>query len=52
MADHVEVTGASLKNGLLFVDLKRNIPEEMKPRRITIASANANEAKQIEAKAA
>ncbi|HEV7251562.1 MAG TPA: Hsp20 family protein [Mesorhizobium sp.] len=52
LADHVEVAGANLKNGLLFVDLKRNIPEEMKPRKIAINSANGNEAKQIEAKAA
>ena len=53
LADHVEVNGAELKNGLLHIDLKRNIPEEMKPRRITIAAgpAEAN-AKQIEAKAA
>ena len=51
LADHVEVTGATLKNGLLHVDLKRNIPEEMKPRKITITSAN-KPAKQIEAKAA
>ena len=52
LADHVEVTGANLKNGLLFVDLKRNIPEEMKPRKIAI-SANTNDvAKQIEAQAA
>ena len=51
LADHVDITGAALKNGLLFVDLKRNIPEEMKPRRIAITSAPAK-AKQIEAKAA
>ncbi|PZO82253.1 MAG: molecular chaperone [Mesorhizobium amorphae] len=51
LADHVEVTGATLKNGLLYVDLKRNIPEEMKPRKIAISAA-ANEAKQIEAHAA
>jgi molecular chaperone IbpA len=42
LADHVEVTGAQLLNGLLHIDLKRNIPEEMKPRRIAIASANAS----------
>ena len=52
LADHVEVLGAELKNGLLHIDLKRNIPEEMKPRRIAIASAPAGKAKQIEAKAA
>lgn len=47
LADHVEVVGAMLKNGLLHIDLKRNIPEEMKPRRIAIAPANGK-AKQIE----
>ncbi|MGB3500234.1 MAG: Hsp20 family protein [Mesorhizobium sp.] len=52
LADHVEVNGASLKNGLLHVDLKRNIPEEMKPRKIEITSAVAKPAKQIEAKKA
>jgi len=50
LADHVEVEGATLKNGLLFVDLKRNIPEELKPRRIEISAAPAK-ARQIEAKA-
>ena len=51
LADHVEVSGATLKNGLLHVDLKRNVPEEMKPRKIAIGSAPAK-SKQIEAKAA
>ena len=51
LADHVEVVGAALKNGLLFVDLKRNIPEELKPRKIAITNGQAK-AKQIEAKAA
>ena len=51
LADHVEVTGAALKNGLLHIDLKRNIPEEMKPRKIAITNGAAK-AKQIEAKAA
>lgn len=41
LADHVEVTGAKLENGLLHVDLKRELPEKMKPRRIEIASAPA-----------
>src|ERR1700731_1024488 len=40
LADHVEVKGASLENGLLHVDLVREIPEAMKPRAIPIASAN------------
>ena len=51
LADHVEVTGASLKNGLLYIELKRSIPEELKPRKIAIANGQAK-AKQIEAKAA
>ncbi|MDE1995913.1 MAG: Hsp20 family protein, partial [Rhizobiaceae bacterium] len=38
LADHVEVQAASLKNGLLHIDLLRNIPEAMKPRRISIAA--------------
>lgn len=38
LADHVKVVGASLVNGLLTVELKREIPEEMKPRRIAIAT--------------
>ncbi|PSM18930.1 MULTISPECIES: Hsp20 family protein [Nitratireductor] len=49
LADHVEVTGAELKNGLLHIDLKRNIPEEMKPRKIAISAANGAGSKQIEA---
>jgi Hsp20/alpha crystallin family len=36
LADHVEVKGASLENGLLHVDLVREIPEAMKPRSISI----------------
>jgi molecular chaperone IbpA len=36
LADHVKVTGASLDNGLLHVDLVREIPEAMKPRKIDI----------------
>lgn len=52
LADHVEVTGARLKNGLLHIELKRDIPEEMKPRRIAITSVSGKDGKQIEAKAA
>lgn len=51
LADHVEVQGASLKNGLLHVDLARIIPEALKPRKIDIAVIG-NENKQIEANAA
>jgi molecular chaperone IbpA len=48
LAEHVEVRAAGLENGLLHVDLERVIPEEKKPRRITI---NAPELKTIEAQA-
>ena len=48
LADHVEIKSASLKNGLLHVDLLRNIPETAKPRRIEITAA-ASQPKQIEA---
>jgi molecular chaperone IbpA len=40
LADHVVVKGASLANGLLHVDLVREIPEAMKPRAIPIASSS------------
>ncbi len=50
LADHVDVVGAALRNGLLHIDLKRNIPEELKPRKIAIASVSADKARQIEAK--
>jgi molecular chaperone IbpA len=48
LADHVEVTGASLDNGLLHIDLVREIPEAMKPRKIEIGSAAAPQ--QLEAR--
>lgn len=38
LADHVEVKGADLKDGLLHIDLVRNLPERMKPRTIAIGS--------------
>lgn len=52
LADFVEVSGAELKNGLLHIELKRNIPDEMKPRKIEIARGDSKKARQIEAKAA
>src|SRR6476660_274319 len=39
LADHVEVKGARFENGLLVIDLQREIPEAMKPRRIAINGA-------------
>ena len=41
LADYVEVTGADLKDGLLHIELARNLPERMKPRTIPIASGRS-----------
>ena len=41
LADHVRVNGADLSNGLLSIELVREIPEALKPRKITIQSAPA-----------
>ncbi len=51
LADHVEVRNAHLKNGLLHIDLVREIPEAMKARKIEISPAQTS-AKQIESKSA
>ena len=47
LADHVRVEGATHVNGLLTIDLRREIPEEMKPRRIAISAQGST--MQIEA---
>ena len=49
LADHIEVTGASLDHGVLYVDLVRELPEAMKPRVIKLATSAP---KAIDAKAA
>jgi molecular chaperone IbpA len=47
LADHVKVAGANVEHGLLTIDLVREIPEQLKPRRIEIGSgADAKAAKQ------
>jgi molecular chaperone IbpA len=50
LADHVKVTGATHSDGMLHVDLVREIPEALKPRRIEIGSANGEKAKLVEGK--
>ncbi len=45
LADHVIVTGASLQNGLLRIDLLRELPEAKKPRRIEIGSSSTGKSK-------
>ncbi|SCW60861.1 molecular chaperone IbpA [Rhizobium mongolense subsp. loessense] len=55
LADYVKVTAAKLVDGLLTIDLNREIPEEMKPRRIEIAGETAlqqGKVHQIDAEAA
>ena len=48
LADYVKVTGARLNDGLLTVELAREIPEAMKPRRIEIAGTPQGEQKQLD----
>ncbi|MFC0118559.1 Hsp20 family protein [Pseudoalteromonas xiamenensis] len=45
LGDHVKVLGASLEHGLLKIDLQREIPEALKPRKIEINSGNLLESK-------
>ena len=51
LADHVKVVAASLENGLLHVELAREVPEAMKPRTIAIKSADGS-SRRIESNAA
>ena len=50
LADHVQVTGADVVDGLLNIDLARELPERMKPRRIAIGTSASD--KQIEGQTA
>jgi len=52
LADHIRVSGASLVNGLLHVELVREVPEAMKPRSIKIETKAATKPTVIEGKAA
>lgn len=45
LADYVKVIGASMENGLLHIDLEREIPEAMQPRKIAINGKNLIESK-------
>lgn len=44
LADYIEVTGARLDNGLLNIDLVRNVPEAMRPKTIQIGTASGGKA--------
>ena len=53
LADHVEVDGAKLENGLLHIELRRELPEQMKPRKIEIGGGRLIESeKKNQARAA
>lgn len=49
LADHIQIRGASMTNGLLHIDLEREIPEALKPRKIDISSTRS---KALQSKAA
>ena len=51
LADHIQVRGADMKDGLLTLELVREIPEAMKPRKIEIGRGSEREQEQIEARA-
>jgi len=48
LADHVRVSGATHADGMLHIDLVREVPEALKPRRIEIASSEPVEARAVE----
>ena len=50
LAEHVRVTGAAHENGMLHIDLVREVPEALKPRQIKIASTAQTDAILIEEK--
>ena len=52
LADHIKVVSASLDNGMLSLNLEREVPEAMKPRTIAIKGARGGKSKVIENKAA
>lgn len=52
LADHVQVESAAFENGLLRINLVREVPEAMKPRKIAISGGPTPPLNQIEAKAA
>lgn len=48
LADHVRVTGATHEHGMLHIDLTREVPEALKPRRIEIKQSRKSDANLIE----
>ena len=52
LADHVQVVGARMENGLLNIELKREVPEALKPRKIAIDGTAPSNVQVLEQKAA
>jgi molecular chaperone IbpA len=52
LADHVQVVGARMENGLLNIELKREVPEALKPRKIAIDGVAPSNVQVLEQKAA
>jgi molecular chaperone IbpA len=52
LADYVQVKGAAIENGLLQIELVREVPEAMKPRRIAIEGGSGGNVRHIEGRAA
>jgi molecular chaperone IbpA len=51
LADHVAVTGASHSDGMLNIELVKELPEALKPRRIAITGQNSDSGELVDAKA-
>lgn len=52
LADYVQVKNATFENGLLRIELAREVPEAMKPRRVAINGAGSSNVHQLDGKAA
>lgn len=50
LADHIRVTGATHENGMLHIELQREVPEALRPRQIEIASAPVQTPEVVDAK--
>lgn len=47
LADHMEVEGVTLENGMLVIRLERHVPEALKPQKISINKSNASKKKEL-----
>ena len=47
LANHIQVTGARMENGMLYIDLKREVPEALKPRKVAITAGEPAQQPQL-----